>query len=208
MRIFILLLFFQSSFFSIPPLHEFIRSKGQQVIEGHLNPGQVEWVFLNQFIKQHPEISLIGEIGFNAGHSSQLFLDARPQTKVISFDIGYWPYVKTGKNYIDRFYPRRHELILGDSLVTVPLFHQKNPNTQFDLIFVDGGHSYECAKGDIENMRNLAKPSTFIVVDDMQAPAVAKAWEDSKNEGLVEEILRKFDPQAQIGFVLGRYLFR
>ena len=74
------------------------------------------------------------EIGFNAGHSSELFLKYT-SAHVTSFDLGEHPYVSHAKEYIDA-YPGRHSLIIGDSTVTVPKCIGK-----YDIIFIDGGHS-------------------------------------------------------------------
>ena len=75
------------------------------------------------------------EIGFNAGHSAELFLKYT-SAHVTSFDLGDHPYVTHAKEYIDAYYPGRHSLILGDSTVTVPKCIGK-----YDIIFIDGGHS-------------------------------------------------------------------
>lgn len=189
-------------------LDRFIASQGVAIKEGHLQPGTKNWIFLFQFLEKFPHISLIGEIGFNAGHSAELFLLAQPHTRVISFDLGGWPCVKWGKVYMDRFYPNRHTLILGNSLLTVPQFFRDNPTTRFDLIFIDGGHSYECAKADIENMRNMATPATLLIVDDLQYLGVAKAWCESLTQGLVTEVMRLHDPNhLNITMAIGHYLF-
>ena len=57
-------------------------------------------------------------------------------------------------------------LIEGDSLETVPKYINKNNNKKFDLIFIDGGHTYEIAKKDLINCKNLAHPQTIIIMDD------------------------------------------
>ena len=38
----------------------------------------------------------------------------------------------------------------------------------FDAVFIDGGHFYEQAFGDIRNMANLSKPGALVVVDDCE----------------------------------------
>ena len=91
----------------------------------------------------------IMEIGFNAGHSADLFLNINQNIKVTSFDIGVHKYVDYGKKFIDNKYPGRHSLILGDSKKTIPDFFQGNSNIKFDLIFIDGDHSEVGAISDL-----------------------------------------------------------
>ena len=102
----------------------------------------------------------IMEIGFNAGHSSELFLKYT-SAHVTSFDLGEHSYVAHAKEYIDAYYPGRHSLILGDSTVTVPKCIGK-----YDVIFIDGGHDYSVALADLQNARQLARKNTIVIMDD------------------------------------------
>ena len=72
---------------------------------------------------------------------------------VVSFDLGIHSYVGKGKQFLDKKYPNRHKLIIGDSLLTIPLYTSKF-HKKFDLIFIDGGHDYNIAKGDLINCKN------------------------------------------------------
>ena len=87
---------------------------------------------LSALVKNLPVNAKILEIGFNAGHSSTLFLDSHPTVNVTSFDLGVGQCVNIGKKYIDMVYPDRHKLILGDSNKTIPLFTSSD---KYDLIF-------------------------------------------------------------------------
>ncbi|MGZ3145569.1 O-methyltransferase [Lentzea chajnantorensis] len=109
----------------------------------------------------------IAEVGFNIGYSSIAFLESSPQAKVTSFEINTEATVKSAKEFIDSRYPDRHQLVYGDSTQTVPAFQMPPSSEGFDLVFIDGGHDYPCAKADIANARRLAKPGATIVVDDL-----------------------------------------
>tara|TARA_B100000963_G_scaffold353777_1_gene369076 strand:- start:220 stop:816 length:597 start_codon:yes stop_codon:yes gene_type:complete len=155
--------------------------------------GQVD--FLRNIVNDK-SINNVMEIGFNAGHSAELFLNSNKNINLVSFDIGYYGYVNLGKEFIDKNYPNRHTLIIGNSLVTVPEYFKKE-NKKFDLIFIDGGHDYDVAKGDILNCKNLAHDKTIVVLDDTinnenlikhwnKGPN--RAWKEAKNLNIINEI--------------------
>ena len=106
------------------------------------------------------------EIGFNAGHSAEVFLKNNSKLTLTSFDLGSHDYVLTAKEYIDVIYKNRHTLILGDSTITVPKYINDNPNKKFDVIFIDGGHDYSIANADLQNCMNLAHKDTIVIIDD------------------------------------------
>ena len=95
-------------------------------------------------------------------------------------------------SYIDKFYPNRHSLIIGNSSITVPEFSKTGK--KFDLIFIDGGHDYEIAFNDLLNCKKLSHNKTLIIMDDiikdknlMQDWNIgpAKAWEELKIKNII-----------------------
>jgi predicted O-methyltransferase YrrM len=133
---------------------------------------------LREQTKQHIEHEL--EIGFNAGHSADTMLRANKNLSLVSFDLGCHGYVQPAADYIQFLHPGRHELILGDSTQTLPLYIEANPDKKFDLLFIDGGHDYEVAKADMENCLKLAHSDSIIVMDDTIYVA---AWEKDYSKG-------------------------
>lgn len=153
------------------------------------------------------------EIGFNAGHSAEVFLSTDGNLRLLSFDLGRVPAVTVGKGFIDAQYPRRHTLIIGDSTVSVPAFTELYPDTKFDFIFIDGGHQYEVAMSDIDNCMKLADDRTIVVVDDTVFTAgreqpytvgPTRAWLEAVTAKKVTELGRQ-EYAIGRGMVWGRY---
>lgn len=169
-------------------LDSYLKSYPFLRFEGHVDKEQS--LYLHNIIQNNPAIKLIGEIGFNAGHSSEVFLASRDDISVISFDIGEHNSVPVAKNYLDSLYTQRHSLILGNSLVTVREYRKTNPNIKFDLIFIDGCHNFETALKDIKNMKALAHENTILIIDDLvpqfeYGKGPSKAWEEAKKYDII-----------------------
>ena len=83
------------------------------------------------------------EIGFNAGHSSELFLK-HTSAHVTSFDLGDHPYVAHAKEYIDawRLYPSVLENMMLFLLMAI-------------------------ASADLQNAKKLARKNTIVMDDTM-----------------------------------------
>jgi len=146
--------------------------------------------FFTRLLQERSDIETIAETGFNTGMSSRAFLSARPDVRVVSFDIGEHVSVRPAKAAIDRNFPGRHELVLGDSTQTLPAFAREHPGRRFDLIFIDGGHDYEVVRADLLNFRALSDDRTVVIMDDLtpwwrwgQGPT--RAWQEAVREGLI-----------------------
>jgi predicted O-methyltransferase YrrM len=181
------------SFVPGAPMGDLHRSLGrhQLYIEGYL--GREQATFFRRLLAKDPTITKILEVGFNAGHSSYLFLSARPDVTVVSFDLGAHRYVARAKAFLDMKFPGRHTLVLGDSREMVPRYQADHESAAFDLTFIDGGHEYEVAIADIRNCQAMAKPSGLVVMDDLQqwqtwGVGPVRAWSEAKQLGMIEEL--------------------
>ena len=87
--------------------------------------------------------------------------------ELYSVDIGYHEYVLQAKEWIDKEFPNRHMLIIGDSTTVLPQILTQFPMYKPDMIFVDGNHDGDYPKKDIYNSIALSHPDTFIIIDDV-----------------------------------------
>jgi len=147
-------------------LNEYFISKNINITEGHTGSNELQQKDIIEILRNN-NFQKIMEIGFNAGHSAELFLN-HSNAYVYSFDIGdhFHQYLKYGKKYINNKYPDRHTIVFGNSLESVPRFKNNN-NITFDLVFIDGGHDYEIAYADLINCRNLSNKDTIVIMDDI-----------------------------------------
>jgi predicted O-methyltransferase YrrM len=162
-------------------------------------------------MQQLPAVKTVVEVGFNGGHSAAAFLSARPDVKVISFDLGFHNYVLSAKRLIDRLYPERHLLIIGDSTKTVPLSTAlfRLGVTTADLAYIDGGHGDLVPYQDITNFLKILPSGAHIIVDDYCQTygiyGVIQGWERALAERLVTLADGPFTVRDR-GWIVGRKL--
>jgi predicted O-methyltransferase YrrM len=190
-------------------LSEYLEMHNIRGYEGHSQQIGEQMELLNELALNAESIM---EIGFNVGHSAEIFLSTHSSRKVVSFDIGYQKGYYVGKGFLDLTYPYRHTLIIGDSKKTVPEFTEKTKE-KFDLIFVDGGHEYETSYKDLMNCRELAHKDTVVIVDDTvftkeheqeYTIGPTQVWLDLTKEGIIHEVGR-IEFQAGRGMSWGYY---
>jgi len=158
-------------------------------------------------------INSILEIGFNAGHSSDTFLSSS-LANVTSFDLGAREYVLQSKYYIDKKYPTRHTLVIGDSKHTIPAYTNQHPEKKFDVIFIDGDHTHEGSMYDILHCRTLSHKDTLVIMDDIVVEEANSeewttgptlTWSEAVSTGIIEHHGGDFYGKGR-GMCWGRYL--
>jgi len=189
----------------------FLNDRGFNSFEGYCHVYQQVEDLIH--LTNKPNINVM-EIGFNAGHSAQIFLHNNKYLTLTSFDLGCHDYVTTAKEYIDATYPNRHNLILGDSRTTIPIYLENNKDTKFDVIFIDGGHDYEIANADMENCSFLAHTDTIVILDDTiftpgweeeYTIGPTRTWTEHLQENKIVELNKK-DYCHGIGMSWGKYI--
>lgn len=122
------------------------------------------------------------EVGFNAGMSAYALLSGNPVSRLISFDLGEWNCVQPAKGYIDRCFPDRHTLMLGNSKLILPIF-LASKSRRFDLAFIDGGHDFDTA---ISDLKLLSVVSRVLIADDTHLPGPRAAWDAAVKDGFID----------------------
>ncbi|ELU05415.1 hypothetical protein CAPTEDRAFT_205468 [Capitella teleta] len=184
---------------------------GNWKLEGHSGEGsklvqQMVYVKLAQL----PFVNTICETGFNAGHSTLIWLASKANTRVYSFDLGDHVYAKYMADYLKTKHPGRLTVTWGDTMKTLPAFAKEHPEVQCDLIIVDGGHTFKVAAHDIETFHKMANSRNVLVFDDHPSKFgwsknAGRAWELQIRRGITSEL---FGCQMSVGgFSLGRFLF-
>ena len=183
------------------------------------NSGQMpeEQAMLERLVKN---ATTYCEVGFNGGHSALFALRTNPQLHVVSFDLGDLDAKGAPKNVggkkqevadcLNAAHGGRLEMHWGDSTKTVVA----NAKLACDVIFVDGGHTFEVATADLANFKAHAAPTHVLVFDDTPCASwwcagPNKAWANAKASGLVvggAPGIEELHPMGQKrGFSVGRY---
>ena len=171
-------------------------------IEGNSQDSPEQTKYLHNISKNKNNIL---EIGFNAGHSSEIFLNSNKNSKVTSVDEGSHDYIEYGFNYLSRKFKNRLTLHIIDSAKIKSAINKKEI---FDLIFIDGFHSYEYAKNDILNCHLFANRETIVILDDLDDPEVSKAWNEFVEENYIEVIEEiRYSGSKNKAMGVGRYIF-
>jgi len=138
------------------------------------------------------------EIGVAEGNTMVELLKRNPTLTYLGIDPWKWSIELTqpphglsqlkSQEDIDKWYEGvlrlledfdgRGEIIKGTSKEIIPQLTEL-----FDVIHIDGDHTYEGCKWDIDNTISLLKEDGVMVIDDVHFwPGCTQAWKESKEE--------------------------
>lgn len=97
------------------------------------------------------------EIGRSNGYSYGFFRFCFPNARVVSIDI-----VRTETSIkVSKIFSNNFEFIDGTSDLV------KTMDTKFDIVFIDGEHTYEWAKRDWDNVQGHLADKAIVIFDDL-----------------------------------------
>jgi predicted O-methyltransferase YrrM len=118
------------------------------------------------------------EIGVRRGRSLAVVASTYPAVNIYGFDLWMQNYAgmeNPGADFVKAEMKKLNHtgqltLVSGDSRETVPQFLTQHPDLYFDLITVDGDHTEEGARRDLENVLPRLKVGGVILLDDISHP--------------------------------------
>ena len=152
--------------------------------------------YFNLIEKNKEYISRICETGFHEWHSALIWaILFHGNIDIVSFDFGSNNRCEIGINIIKNIFPNvKLKVFRGNSRTTVPEFSKKKkkpPYTKCNLISVDGGHTGDVPKKDIDNMKNVADETHSLFVDNADSESMpGKAWKDSVRDQLICPLIK------------------
>lgn len=128
---------------------------------------QEELDYLYEVTESLPDNPVIVNVGAGAGTSGLAFLEARPDGHVYTIDVTKddSPHGCLVAEWLSAHVAGVHDRLTqihGDSVAV----GQTWPHGQVDLVFIDGDHTYEGCKGDIETWLAHVKQGGYILVHD------------------------------------------
>lgn len=81
---------------------------------------------------------------------------------------GHWEsdYFADSKRIHDQFnIPNDYKLFHGSSTDSA-IIAETSASAPYDVVYIDGGHTYEVVKSDLENYVKLVKPGGYLIIDD------------------------------------------
>lgn len=133
-----------------------------------------------------PNINVM-EIVYNPGNSADIFLNNNSSLKLTTF------YLDNNNNYTTK----DRQTIIRD---TIPQYIIDNPETTFDIIYIDGTYDYNSINNYLDNCMKLANKDTIVILDDTLFNQdwiknynifTSKAWTEHITNNLLIEIERK-----------------
>ncbi len=158
-----------------------INATGEK-LEGNIFTEHKQKNETNKFDHKRKNLALIAlnptmknglEIGFNAGFSTLLMLIANPNLHMTCVDLGEHKYTRPCFDAIEKIFPGRITLHLGDSKKIMPTIQK----TDFDFVHIDGCHLVPIAESDIIHSYRITKKGGVLIFDDYNFKPLHTLWD-------------------------------
>mmetsp|Transcript_49069 Transcript_49069/g.81467 ORF Transcript_49069/g.81467 Transcript_49069/m.81467 type:complete len:330 (+) Transcript_49069:361-1350(+) len=113
------------------------------------------WYQLCQ-ISHERRVTSMCEIGFNAGLSAILLLQAVPRASVVSFDLGSQPWTRYAAGSVSKAYESRLTVKFGPTSKSLLEMRKQHPNFDCDIMVVDGDKKELGRYADLHRLRALS----------------------------------------------------
>ncbi len=175
---------------SVSYLHNEVNKYNYEKIEGFLINKQID--VIEEYFKD--KINIL-EIGFNLGHTTEAFIE-KSNASVVSVDIFRHAYSWIARIYFTKNFKKRIQFYRGDSKVVLEKLTLQEK--KYDLILIDGGHTYDVAKSDVENSIKLLNKNGILIIDNLEMKSVYEAVNEFVHANKIELISKKLF-KRQIG---------
>jgi len=122
------------------------------------------------------------EIGFNAGHSAVIMLDANPLLHLTSLDVGSHSYTESCANVVSSYFSERFSFRAGRSETQLANIDAEAAR-QFDVIHVDGGHDEATVIHDFGWVVRNASAGCCIIIDDAYVERIDRSISEAVEAG-------------------------
>lgn len=130
------------------------------------------------------------EIGVRRGRSMAMVVSQAPACRIVGFDLWVENYAgmenpgpRLVRDELARLgFAGKLDFVDGDSRETVPRYFEQHPGEFFDIITVDGDHSTDGARRDLQNVMPRLKIGGALVFDDISNqshPSLLSVWKET-----------------------------
>lgn len=153
---------------------------------GHLIPTQEVVGALREISNKH-KIKNILEIGFNTGWSATIFFKVLKDITITSIEINKSSNAIKAAKIINLEFKNLFKILWKDSVEVYEMLKKNQnllPELNYDTAFIDGDHSYEGVKNDINLCIHLGIKN--FIFDDACSPNILKAIGEEKKLKLIK----------------------
>jgi hypothetical protein len=148
------------------------------------------WELMDQYIREHGRVTAYLEIGVNCGASMWMMYPFMEHLgKMIGVDLNGDP--KDERVLMRDAVTQQLEAWLMDCMIIEGDSKKRRdavkPCGPYDVLLIDGDHSYEGVKADWDNYMPMVLPGGLVILHDIENPrfGVGRLWQERRGELMV-----------------------